>query len=170
MNWAAIGSIGEILGALAVVISLLYLARQIRQNSRIVKGNSVQSITQTIQSELRWSGDYGDLMLKMFDEPKSLTRLEAFKLGEWMTAAMMARQNEYIQFEQSLIDEEIWHGCLGILKNMLSIPWCREWWSGFDKGVFTPRFIELVDSVSEQENPFNYRDYLANFHGDGNRA
>ena len=46
MNWEAIGAIGELLGALAVVVSLLYLAVQIRQNSRIVKGTSVQAITQ----------------------------------------------------------------------------------------------------------------------------
>ena len=33
MNWDAIGAIGEILGALAVVITLIYLARQIHQSN-----------------------------------------------------------------------------------------------------------------------------------------
>lgn len=37
MNWDAIGAIGEVVGALAVVISLVYLALQIRQNSRQVE-------------------------------------------------------------------------------------------------------------------------------------
>jgi len=166
LNWEAIGAIGEILGAIAVVVSLLYLAIQIRQNSRIVKGSSVQSITQTIQSELRWSGDYGELMLKVVDAPESLTRLEAFKLGEWMTAAMLARQNEYTQFEQGLIDVQIWHGCLGILKNILSVPWCRDWWNSFDKGVFIPPFIELVNSLADQEHPFDYQTYLKNINRD----
>ena len=32
MNWDAIGAVGEILGALAVFISLVYLAVQVRQN------------------------------------------------------------------------------------------------------------------------------------------
>lgn len=82
MNWNAIGAIGEILGALAVAISLLYLAVQIRQNSRTVKGASVHNITQTIQAE----------------------------------------QNEFTQFRQNLIDADIWHGCRGILSNMLTIP------------------------------------------------
>ena len=35
MNWEAIGAIGEILGAFAVFASLLYLAIQIRHNSRL---------------------------------------------------------------------------------------------------------------------------------------
>jgi len=32
MNWDAIGAVGEVLGALAVVVSLVYLATQVRQN------------------------------------------------------------------------------------------------------------------------------------------
>ena len=34
MNWDAVGAIGEIVGALAVVITLVYLAIQVRQNTR----------------------------------------------------------------------------------------------------------------------------------------
>ncbi len=167
MNWEAIGAVGEILGAFAVVVSLLYLATQIRQNSRIVKGSTVQSITQTQQSELRWSGDYGEIFLKMIEEPESLTKLEAFKLGEWCSAAMLARQNEYIQFRQNLVDEHIWYGCLGILKNILSLPWCRNWWGNFDKSTFTPDFIDLVNAVADQEHPFDYQDYVTNIHRSG---
>lgn len=37
MNWDAIGTIAEVVGAAAVVISLVYLAVQIRQNSRHVE-------------------------------------------------------------------------------------------------------------------------------------
>ena len=34
MNWEAIGALGEIAGALAVVASLVYLATQIRQSNK----------------------------------------------------------------------------------------------------------------------------------------
>ena len=34
MNWEAIGAIGEIIGAIAVLATLLYLAQQIRQSNR----------------------------------------------------------------------------------------------------------------------------------------
>tara|TARA_R110002073_G_scaffold54154_2_gene139478 strand:+ start:85 stop:588 length:504 start_codon:yes stop_codon:yes gene_type:complete len=39
MNWDAISAIGETIGAVAVVISLLYLAVQIRQNTNHIKSN-----------------------------------------------------------------------------------------------------------------------------------
>jgi hypothetical protein len=35
MNWDAIGAIGEILGALVVLLTLIYLATQVRQSNRI---------------------------------------------------------------------------------------------------------------------------------------
>ena len=33
MNWEAIGALGEVVGAIAVVLTLAYLAIQVRQNS-----------------------------------------------------------------------------------------------------------------------------------------
>ena len=35
MNWQAIGAMGEILGAAAVVLTLFYLGVQIRQNTKV---------------------------------------------------------------------------------------------------------------------------------------
>ena len=37
MNWEAIGTVAEVVGAVAVVVSLIYLAIQIRQNTRQVE-------------------------------------------------------------------------------------------------------------------------------------
>jgi hypothetical protein len=45
MNWNAVGAIGEILGALAVFISLVYLASQIRANTLQSRASMAASIT-----------------------------------------------------------------------------------------------------------------------------
>ena len=44
MNWDAIGAIAELLGAVGVIASLIYLATQIRQNTRSVRGATYQSL------------------------------------------------------------------------------------------------------------------------------
>jgi hypothetical protein len=49
MNWEALGAIGEIVGAVAVVVTIAYLAVQIRQNTRAVKS----SVFSELQSEVR---------------------------------------------------------------------------------------------------------------------
>jgi hypothetical protein len=43
MNWDAIGALGEIIGAAAVVASLVYLALQMKQNSSLTKAELNQS-------------------------------------------------------------------------------------------------------------------------------
>ena len=42
MNWDAIGAVGEILGAIAVLITLVYLARQIRLNTHEIRASRVE--------------------------------------------------------------------------------------------------------------------------------
>ena len=54
MNWEAIGAVGEILGALAVAVTLIYLARQTRENSRAVKASSAREVT---LAESQWHGE-----------------------------------------------------------------------------------------------------------------
>ena len=43
MNWDAIGAVGELLGASAVLITLIYLAVQIRQNTSAVATATYES-------------------------------------------------------------------------------------------------------------------------------
>ena len=40
MNWEAVGAIGEILGAVAVVASLVFLAAQVRSNTRAMRARA----------------------------------------------------------------------------------------------------------------------------------
>lgn len=47
MNWGAVGTIGEIVGAVAVVITLVCLAMQIRQNTKAVQAAAIDSATHT---------------------------------------------------------------------------------------------------------------------------
>ena len=51
MNWEAIAAVGEIVGATAVVVSLVYLAVQIRQNTR---SNRVSAELGTLEQLTSW--------------------------------------------------------------------------------------------------------------------
>ncbi len=44
MNWEAIGAIAELVRAIAVVASLLYLAIQVRQNAEVNRATAFQDI------------------------------------------------------------------------------------------------------------------------------
>ena len=48
MNWEAIGALGETVGALAVLVTLVYLAMQIRQNTKTVQAAKTEVFTDHI--------------------------------------------------------------------------------------------------------------------------
>ncbi len=55
MNWEAIGAVGEILGAIAVVVTLIYLSRQLTEHTKSLK---VQSLNSTFN-------DFDSLMIEV---------------------------------------------------------------------------------------------------------
>ncbi len=53
MNWEAIGAIGEMLGAAGVVLTLGYLAFQIRQNNRHLVHEAQRSRAQAVRENVK---------------------------------------------------------------------------------------------------------------------
>ena len=47
MNWDALGAIAELLGAIAVLMTLVYLAIQLRQNNAFAQAQAMQARTDT---------------------------------------------------------------------------------------------------------------------------
>ena len=50
MNWEAVGAIGEIIGAGGVIVTLVYLAYQIRQNTRRIEQNTLHAKTTAVNA------------------------------------------------------------------------------------------------------------------------
>jgi hypothetical protein len=165
MDWEAAGAIGEIVGALAVVISVLYLAFQIRQNTQTVQGATIQGITETAQRENRWSSDLAGVFVKAIESPDSMSSLEAFQMGEWLTAAMMARQNEYLQYQRGLLDQEMWDASIGVVRSIMSIDFARIWWQSWDTSVYNPAFVSVVDEILSDKRDWRFDAHLKSLSG-----
>lgn len=150
MNWEAIGAIGEVAGAIGVIATLLYLAAQIRQNTRAMRGATQDSITERKQYELRWSSDIAGAWRKALANPAGLTEEESWQLTEWMTSAFVARQNEYFQFKQGLLDDEGWEASKKAIRFCLGMSWSRNWWKEFAPSGFTAPFVAVVEQVVDE--------------------
>ena len=61
MNWEAISAIGQIVGALAVVISLIYLAREVRSNARATRVASMRSVSDNFNRWIQQLAEHPDL-------------------------------------------------------------------------------------------------------------
>jgi hypothetical protein len=89
VNWEAIGALGELIGAAAVVLTLFYLARQVREASEEARQNQVElrrTRYDALNRELaRTVSDWGanpevaEIMLRGHQSPTSLSQPEVFR-------------------------------------------------------------------------------------------
>ena len=80
MNWDAFGAWGEWLGAVAVIATLFYLARQIQQQNKIARFNALADLFEGINgpnSLLASNTELRNILLKGLDDPESLNDEES---------------------------------------------------------------------------------------------
>ena len=148
MNWEALGAIGELLGAAAVVSTLAYLAVQVRQNSKGMKVAAKQEMT-------RQFSDYCDMLLShdnLFEihfngtrngdlsdsdrERFNLLMLKAF----WYFASMHYQHNAHS------LDEDDWIQGRLMIKDYCRLRGVKEWWYEINARGFSPGFITFIES------------------------
>lgn len=135
MNWLAISAVGEIIGALAVVCSLIYLGNQVRNSNRIATNESESSLTALSTHVSKSAKESSVLMLKLKDSNLKLTPEEKVEseylasefMNMWGSAASAYRNGliaKYL-FEMYMTDLEVnltqYPGlCLAVYENYIS--------------------------------------------------
>ena len=168
MNWEALGAIGEIFGAIGVIATLVYLATQIRQNTRAIRGATLNAVTQHQQFELRWSAEMGPSIRKAIHTPDQMSEDDVWQVSEMFTAFFVARQNEFSQYKQGLLSEEDWMSRESIIRVTLGIEWGQHWWLTFGKEYFTTEFVELVGRIMDASD-YDFAETMKEFEKGGER-
>ena len=145
MDLNTLANIGEFAGAIAVVVSLLYLSVQIRQNSKTVRSASLQAFNDTAVHALSGMAAPGtaDIITRGLQDLKSLDPTESFQFTTHISILMIGFQNNYFQYEAGFLPEPVWRRQLGVIR----------WWAAL-KGVqqamrlisptFDPKFVDLM--------------------------
>ena len=98
MNWEAAGAIGEIVGAVGVVLTLVYLSTQIRQTTRLVS-SSVSAASREARDEfvrvLATDADANRIWRFLTKCLEELSEEEVGRLNAMISLALSALQQEY---------------------------------------------------------------------------
>ena len=154
MNWEAIGAVGEVLGAVAVVLTLVYLAVQIRQNSQAVKNSAAQTLLTEANESLRVaSSDPATARAVILGQTlfEELSEEGRAQFVTWMFAWMRTTELAYFQYVQGYIDEEIWEGQRAHQQQLIHAPAIKKWWA-HRRCFFSQRFQNYMDEFAALEN------------------
>ena len=105
MNWDAIGAVAELLGAIGVIASLVYLAGQIRdsreqmsQNTRAVRAGAYQQFQEQLQTTMVRVLSVPSLegvVFRGMADPETLSEEEAGRFAWWLIGVFMVYENAH---------------------------------------------------------------------------
>jgi hypothetical protein len=140
MNWEAVGAIGETLSAVAVLITLGYLALQFRQNTRTMRSSALRSMQDVV---LLTEGNERYIAYLM----KSQRNEELTPEERAHVVMTIMRTFERIWHEHTLgvIAEHQFNQHLDLLRWAMSMPEPRCMWEQMAQ-IFDPQFRAVVDA------------------------
>ena len=146
MNWDAIGAIGQMLGSITVLVTLIYLAAQIRQNTTSVRAATFQNIVgmaTTFAHDLAKDPELRRVMnLGLSAQPMSESDERVFHL--LMISFLRRYENMHYQSRMGLLNDGQWQGLRESLLRILRRPGFRSWWQD-NAATMNADFREFVD-------------------------
>jgi hypothetical protein len=140
MNWEAIGAIAETLGAIGVILTLAYLALQVRQNSRAIRFQSGResaslianlattlTLPDMVESQLRSLGAY----------PAKVSDGDMVVLENILFSWLIAIQQDYFEYRSGLHSEDWWESKKRLIGFWLTGDIARNWWKTVGRAYWT---------------------------------
>ncbi len=149
MDITTLAAWGEFLGGIAVVISLVYLASQIRQNSRLLEAAGADAMMQVVSQSSVLMAQDGEVSRIFWDgiaDRSSLSEADRRRFDPVisMQFAGYSQQHEYSL--RGLADTRAWKTQQRGMHWQLEQPGVRQWWREW-RGTFAEEFQHFVDGL-----------------------
>ena len=132
MTLTQLAALGEAVGGLAVLVTLLYLAYQFQQTAAIERTAGQRELLSRCRDWVELTTTHPDLvnvLRKAMADWDSATPEEQERANGWMlSAALQGEQALYMRRER-LINEASYRGFIGVVVAIAATPGGRQWWS-----------------------------------------
>ncbi len=142
------GAVGELVGGVAVIFTLVYLAVQIRQNTTSLRETTAR---QTLDANVRLAlapvehHELSETLIRGFEGLDKLDPAEGLRLHLYLMAAFLHYQDTYSHSTRSLIERHLWVAHETHLIELLTTPGLSEWWSQ-NRHRFSSEFVSFVEA------------------------
>ena len=146
-----LGNYGEFFGAIAVVVTLVYLVIQLRHNTQATRASTAQALADSINelnlmlakdpelARLYQTGKFGDW--------DSLTPDEQFRWGYFATAGCRSFEAVFTNARLNQVDQQTIELVKETLRSHFTTSAWKNWWrQGHETLPFTRDFVEFVEN------------------------
>ena len=161
MNWDAIVAIVEIVGLLAVVASLVYLAIQVRQNSQLINQNTFVARSAMVHETSVFYARFFELIAdnselasifhrgKNSEEliPAELERFEALLEVYFTSLEDLDHQYKSDLYFDEDDDEDLMQFMAPSYRDLITSTHGSNWWNRTAKARCTPSFYDKIQKI-----------------------
>lgn len=151
------GSIGELVAAIATMLTLVYLSLQIRANTISAQTESRLNITQEYRngSMALIDPETWTIWVKGLHTYPSLPLGERGTFSTLMSNEALLFQGIYAQFENGQLERATYDAYLYWFSSLVSTPGGAYMWKDSLRPVFVPKMVKAVDERIRQGNLLN---------------
>jgi hypothetical protein len=166
MEWQALQAGAEIVAAIGVVVSLVYLAVQVRQNTRSNAAAANQDLLANYVALLSfsWQSPSGSHLFAhaLQGSWTELSSEEQAAGRQFWVSALRLFEHAYLQHQAGLLPREVWRGWEHQLLLSAATQGFASTWPGV-RTLLNPSFVEWVDGSAEEATSaaIAYRDAFA---------
>lgn len=145
-EWA---SVAEIIGAIAVIFSLIYVGYQVNDNTSAIRSAAANDASVTMQTwylEMGSNRQASDLWFNALTSPEPLPTHDEFQFMMMMHAVLLGMQNSYLLSQEGTIDAEFREAITTAIVAVKDLPGMNRYWTQ-RRGFFHSGFAEYVDSL-----------------------
>ena len=142
-----LGNYGEFIGAIAIVITLIYLAIQVRQNTRMMRASIRQARSDSVVDlySLGATSVIAEIREKE-SRGEALTEVEEDRMFLWNICIWRQQQTTFFQAQDGLLDVQTGDEQSIIVRNLMQYPSTRRFWADPMRALDS-RFVAFVDGA-----------------------
>ena len=111
MDVSRLADLAEIFGSIAVVVSLIYVAIQIRQNTNVTRLTTAQNLSRDIRQALAYihaDDEFAKIYLTGQENIDDLNTHERFRFYVYLAGYLRAIENAFYQLKKGAVDPYMW--------------------------------------------------------------
>jgi hypothetical protein len=152
MNWDAVGAIGEWVGTIIVIITLIYLARQVHLNTvtnRVAGITGIADAAREIHFTLAGDRDTARIFLVGISNPDELDEIDRGRFELFMWGVLRQMESFHVQYEHGIINEAAMKAYARLSVDLIgSNEVMQEHWR--DSTDYSPAFKSWIDEQVAQ--------------------
>jgi hypothetical protein len=147
MSLDQLANIAEISAAALLIVSLIYVGIQIKQNTKATKISTSQAFVDTFSTtvlEISRGKEFTDIYWRGLSGLSNLHGSETAAFGAWSINTFRAWESCYFQWRDGVLDDRLWTGWEAQFCDLFGYPGIREMWN-VRLHQFNEAFREYVD-------------------------